>query len=210
MERIQCGRFNEFGGTDSEQLAEEPGQALVTVELRRSEARLPSEWSPGYTWTMLRRLLAAVTGLVAVLNLSATGGTQPAGELEILSKADAIRLFGLSKSEWLQEVRSAVAAGSAVQTADQSPPIIGMTTTTTEGDLLTVRLDYSGGNRKPRFIQVAVGYRRKTAGKLTDGQIREAIAAAQRQMAPEFEVQGNADRVQDGVGVFFIIVDKRR
>ena len=131
------------------------------------------------------------------------------GEIEILSKVDALRLFGLTKEQWLQNVRDAVAAGAATETDRQPSRMPGMSTTTSEGGLLTVRLDYSNGDRRPVFIQVAVGYRPNRAARFTDQTLRDLIAAAQLQMAPEFEVQGNAERIEGGVGIFFHIIDRR-
>jgi len=85
-----------------------------------------------------------------------------------------------------------------------------MSTTTTDGDLLTVRLDYSKGDRKPVFIQVVVGYRPHRATQFSGGDLSELIAAAQRQMAPEFEVIGNAERIEGGLAIFFSIIETRR
>lgn len=160
---------------------------------------------------MLRRLLAAVLGVMAAVGGQGSTSAQHRTpvELEILSKADALRLFGLTKQQWLQEVRAAVAAGSAMQTPTTSP-FIGMSHRTPDGDLLTVRLDYSQGDARPSFIQVVVGYPPARAGIVTDRALQDAIAAAQRQMAPEFEVIGNADRIGGGVGLFFMILDRRR
>ena len=160
---------------------------------------------------MLRRLFAAVLGVVAAVGGQGSTSAQQRtpGEVEILSKADALRLFGLTKQQWLQEVKTAVAAGLAIQTPTTSP-FIGMSLTTADGDLLTVRLDYSQGDARPAFIQVAVGYRPHRAGLFTDRVLQDVIAATKRQMAPEFEVIGNADGIEGGVGLYFMIVDRRR
>ena len=159
---------------------------------------------------MLRRLFVILAGVAAALGHSPSAAQQNEATIEILSKADALRLFGLTKEQWLKNVRDAVAAGAATQTDRQPSPMVGMSTTTPEGDLLTVLLDYSNGDRRPVFIQVVVGYRPNRAALFTDQMLRDAIAAAQRQMAPEFEVHGNAERIEGGVGVFFSILDRRQ
>jgi hypothetical protein len=157
---------------------------------------------------LTRRSLAILAGLATIFGQSTSGAQQETpAELEILSKVDAIRLFGLTRSEWLQNVRSAVAAGSAMQTGDAIG--IGMTMQTKDGDLLTVRPDYSNGDGKPAFILVSVGYRAGRANRLTEQGLRDAIAAAKRQMAPEFDVHGDIERVAGGVALFFTILDQR-
>jgi hypothetical protein len=158
---------------------------------------------------MLRRVIAAAAGLLAALGHSAGAQQQAPAEIEILSKADAVRLFGLTKDQWLREVRTAAAAGAATPTPPTSPTV-GMSTTTAEGDLLTVRLDYSQGDAKPSFIQVVVGYRPHRAALFPEPRLAKLIAAAERQMAPEFEVIGDAKRIEGGIGLFFMILDKRR
>ena len=161
---------------------------------------------------MLHRLLVILAGFAAALGHSPSAALQRMpSEIEILSKADALRLFGLTKEQWLQNVRDAVAAGVATQTTEPQPSLmVGMATTTPEGDLLTVRLDYSNGDTRPAFIQVVVGYRPNRAARFTDQMLRDVITAAQRQMAPEFEVHGSAERIEGGVGVFFSILDRRQ
>ncbi len=157
-----------------------------------------------------RRLVAAIITFVTALGLTPSSAQQGSGaESEILSKADAIRLFGLTKQQWVENVKAAVAAGAARATGGD-PIIPGMTTTTADGDLLTVRLDYSKGDSKPIFIQVAVGYRPNRKPRLTAQMLTGVVAAAQRQMAPEFQVHGSVDEIEGGVGVIFMILDQRR
>lgn len=102
-----------------------------------------------------------------------------------------------------------MATGAASQTPGDSR-LVGMSTTTAEGDLLTVRLDYSQGGAKPAFIRVVVGYRPPRAIRLDDRTTPNLLAAAQRQMAPEFDVIGSAERIEGGLGLFFTILEKGR
>ncbi len=160
--------------------------------------------------TILHRWLVILAGFAAVLGHASSAAQQRTpSEIEILSKADALRLFGLTKEQWLRNVADAVAAGVATQTYRQPSPMVGMATTTPEGDLLTVNLDYSKGDSRPVFIQVIIGYRPDRAARFADQMVRDAIAAAQRQMAPEFEVHGNSERIEGGLGIFFAILDRR-
>lgn len=148
--------------------------------------------------------------VAAMLLLFVSVGAGRAAEIELLSKRDAVRLFGLSKTQWAQEVRRAVVTGPARQTPGGDQNLVGMFITTAEGDLLTVRLDYSQGDRRPGFIQVAIGYKPDRA-TLFDGQdLDDIIAAAQRQMAPEFDVIGNVERTEGGLAFFFTILEKKQ
>jgi hypothetical protein len=157
-------------------------------------------------WTLC--VLLAVVGAFP-WGYTASAQQRADAEIEILSKADAIRLFALTKDQWLGQIRTAVAAGAATQTGgDRRIP--GMSTTTPEGDLLTIRLDYSKGDAKPVFIQVVIGYRPPRAKLFNDRDMPEFFAAVQRQMAPEFEVVGSAERIEGGLGIFFSILEKGR
>ena len=143
--------------------------------------------------------------LVATLLGTETG--KP--DIELLSKADAIRLFTLTKPQWLQEIHIAVAGGQATATGG-APQMPGMSSTTPDGDLLTVRMDYSRGDRKPTFIQVVSGYSPPRAKLFSDRAVKDVLAEAQRQMAPEFEVIGSADRTEGGLALFVHIMEKGR
>ena len=151
-----------------------------------------------------RLLLAVVLGTGAA---SSFAQSQP--DTELLSKADAVRLFKLTKPQWLQEIRTTIAGGQATATGGD-PQMPGMSTTTPDGDLLTVRLDYSKGDRKPTFIQVVSAYRPPRAKLFTEKAVKDVLAEAQRQMAPEFEVVGSADRIEGGLAFFFHILEKAR
>jgi hypothetical protein len=155
-------------------------------------------------------LLLNAVGLFAVSGGDRASAQQRAvAEIEILSKADAVRLFGLTKDQWLREVRRAVASSAAKQTPGGDQRLFGLSTTTAEGDLLTVRLDYSQGDKRPAFIQVVVGYRPQRATQFDGQNLGDLVTAAQRQMAPEFDVVGRAERIEGGLGLFFTILEKR-
>ena len=79
---------------------------------------------------------------------------------------------------------------------------------TPEGYVIT-QPDYSRGNSRPAFLQVIVAYPPGGAiPPFTDEHAAEAIAHAQKQMAPEFDVTGNMERVQGGLAFFFIISER--
>lgn len=161
-------------------------------------------------WVWLISCLVVLAGFAVALSHSPSAAQQRTpSETEILSKDDAIRLFGLTREQWISNVRGAVATGAARETHRQPSPMVGMMTTNSEGDLLTVNLDYSQGDSQPAFIQVIVGYRANRAARFTDQMVRDAIAGAKRQMAPEFDVHGDSERIEGGLGIFFEILDRR-
>lgn len=74
--------------------------------------------------------------------------------------------------------------------------------------LVTTRLDFSQGDGRPTFVQVAVAYppgQRQPA--LTEALAKEMMADVKRQMAPEFEVMGEIERIHGGLALFFIITE---
>ena len=123
---------------------------------------------------------------------------------EILSKDDAKATFAMSQQQWNENLRQLVAAGAAVHTGTESSGF-GMATNTPEGYILMVKPDYSRGPRRPAFVQVTVGYRPPVPSFLTDQHLSSLIADAKTQLAPEFFVIGNFERIQGGLAVFFTI-----
>ncbi len=80
--------------------------------------------------------------------------------------------------------------------------------TTMGTDLLLVTPNYDEDGRKPEFIQVVVGYRDPTAQHLSDAALKEAIETAREQMAPEYDMIGDSERLEGGVSVWFIITER--
>ena len=126
-------------------------------------------------------------------------------DIEVMSKADAIRLFAMSRQQWQQNVADAVTAGAATATGFQSD-LVGMTITTPEW-MVTTRVDYSGGDARPRFLHLTVAYLPGSGPTFTDAGAKEAIATVQGQMAPEFEIIGKFERLAGGQAFFFTIME---
>jgi hypothetical protein len=128
--------------------------------------------------------------------------------LEILSKEDARAIFAMTRAEWVENVRQAVMAGAARATGKPESGGVTMVTTTQAAELF-VRPDYSDEGR-PDFILLTVGFRSPTAERLSDAALDDAINLAARQMEPEYEVTGRAERLEGGAAVFFTIMEKDR
>jgi hypothetical protein len=148
-----------------------------------------------------------------VLALVAAGagdrvGAEPS-DIEILSKADAIQLFGMSRRQWEQNVLGAIITGSATATPSSNTGMMGMTIRAPHG-LVSTRLDYARGDARPAAVHVVVTHTpSQYPGPLTDELARELIATAQRQLAPEFDLTGEMERIQGAVVFFYTITERR-
>jgi hypothetical protein len=149
--------------------------------------------------------IAAMLAMFALMTLASPLLAQRA-DTELVSKADAVRLFAMSRQQWEENVAAAVAARLA--TRAESSGFTGMTMRTDTG-FLSTRLDYSNGDQKPTTIQLAIGYRPEHAWLFTDERARSVIAEVERQMAPEFEVIGDANRPMGGWMFNFFIIKKK-
>ncbi len=153
----------------------------------------------------LRPFALGVLALLSVGGVLAQGSTM----VEILSKDDARQVFAMSRDEWLENVRQAAAAGVAKATGSTDTGVT-MTMLTSSTSQLMVRPDYSGAGRTPDFVQVTVAYSPPIPRELTDKALSEAIVAAKVQMAPEFDVMGNVERIGGGVAIFFVLTARPR
>ena len=151
----------------------------------------------------LIRLIAFILALVPLVAFS----QEPPPTIEILSKDDARMMFAMSEDQWLANVQRAVETGAAtpMETRENG---IGMAMNTPDGDLLMVSATYAESKKKPDFIQVSVGYRYPKAALLPDSVLKGAVEAAQAQMEPEYEVIGSVERIEGGVSLFFVIMEK--
>lgn len=120
----------------------------------------------------------------------------------ILSKKDAALMFALKRAEWNRNVEAAYKAGFAKAMGVEESGY-GMVTPNPYGFMI-VSPDYSSADF-PDFIQVTVAYRPPHAQKITDAALEETIQKAKSELAPEYEVIGDINRLEGGVGIFFII-----
>lgn len=158
---------------------------------------------------MPRLPFACALGALAVFVFSSLPSTAgEAVDLAILSKEDTAKLFEMSQDEWLDYVRGFVEMDLA--TARGRPETgVTMWTVTPDGDMLGVMVSYDDAPAHPSFVQVSVGYRPPRAALLTDAVLAEAIRAASAEMAPEYEVIANFERLPIGLSVFFFINETR-
>ena len=152
-----------------------------------------------YLLSRVTLLMLAVASLLAVMGAGAQGR-----DVEILSKADAVQLFAMPRSQWEQNVARAMGTGAARAAPRSKTGMVGMMVRTPDG-LVTTRLEYPRGEARPASIHVFVVL---TQAQLTESRAREVIEAAQRQLAPEFDVKGDMEPVPGGVSFFFTITER--
>jgi hypothetical protein len=130
-------------------------------------------------------------------------------EIEMLSKADALRIFSMSRQQWDGNISLLVAGGTAMRTYPEASGLVGMLMQTPETTVIT-RLDYSKGDAKPALAQMAFTLPADWSSLFTDAAAETTIAAIQRQLAPEFDVHGRMQRLRSGPTFFFIITERSR
>ena len=138
----------------------------------------------------------------ANIHAATTREEEPEIDLELLSKADAQAIFAMTRDEWTENVRGAVATGMA--TAGGTPDSGLCMNMVTETGLLSVTPDYSEEG-KPDFIQVTVAYP-SPPKHLSKAALDDAIGTATDQMKPEYKVVGRAEWIMQGLAVFFTIM----
>ena len=144
--------------------------------------------------------------LIAMTWLALPVAAQSA-DSDILSKDDARLLFAMSKRQWEENIRGAVASGMATRTLGALP---GMKVSAPMAPV-TTRLDFSRGATRPAAVHVLVEFQPGQSPFFTDAMVQEMLADTQRQMAPEFNVSGRADRpVPDGLSFHFLITERAR
>ncbi len=153
--------------------------------------------------------LCMLLGVVAALFISLQSSTaQEQPPLEILSKEDAKATFALSRAEWENNLRAAVAAGvaRAILSPTEAP---GMLTEQPGGMILVVRPLFGKDNLKPEAIQVSVGYRSPISPTISDSALEDAVQRAKTQMSPEYFVIGDVSRTAGGVAIHFMIIKNK-
>ncbi len=129
--------------------------------------------------------------------------------VEIISKEEAARVFAMSKAQWLTNAQNACAAGAARLFG--SPEVgISINTRTADGDLFSVKANYLTSDGRPDDVQVSIGYLPPRDSLLSDDAIRDAMAAATKQMLPEYTVLPNFERSAKGLMVFFLIMERKQ
>jgi hypothetical protein len=130
-------------------------------------------------------------------------------EIEMLTKADALRIFSMSRQQWDGNISVLVAKGTATRTYPEASGLVGMLMQTPETTVIT-RLDYSKGDARPAFAQMAFTLPPSWSSLFNDEATRKTIDQIKRELAPEFEVQGHMNQFRSGPTFFFIITERGR
>jgi hypothetical protein len=152
-------------------------------------------------------LLAALLGVAGAGAAAADGpGTEGPG-VEMLSKADAFKIFSMSREQWERNINTLVASGVAERTYPSVAGLVGVLMNAPEGIVIT-RLDYSGGDARPGFVQMAFTVPPAWVPLFSEDVAQRTVADIKRQLAPEFEVQGGVTRLRGGPAFLFIIRER--
>jgi len=161
-------------------------------------------------WAMLAALKCRSV-LLTILFAPVAAMAQGATDSDmILSKSDAIRLFGLTQQQWLAQRAQIISSGAALPHGNQ-PEAAGFRTEPQPGVILLVVVRYGAGPARPDMVSVGSLFRGRPFATLNvdpqgnRARFEGAIARAQQELAPEFFVYGEVFWAPDGAGVLFTI-----
>lgn len=132
---------------------------------------------------------------------------QGAPMIRILLKSDADEIFRTTREEWVTKVDVMVTAGAAKARGTPEADLT-MVLGTDVGALLTILPAYRKREDRPEFIEISIGYRNPKAALLTGPLLEDAIQVGKEQLRPEYAVTGRYERDDDGITVFFVIMQE--
>ncbi len=132
---------------------------------------------------------------------------QRAPVIRVLLKSDAKAIFYTNRKAWVAKVDALVAAGhgKAKGSADTGLTLV---MDTGIGAVLTLMPRYGEGNGRPEAIEFSIAYRYPQAALITDPELEMAVTEGVRQMHPEYAATGRYVRDDDGITVYFVIVEE--
>jgi hypothetical protein len=151
------------------------------------------KWTAGISLLLLL-LFPGVASAQAVV--TAWGG--------VLSKADALIIFDMTRDVWNSSVIQEVAMGAARLTGKQETGLEMHTVSSTK--TVTIKPDYRTPDQ-PKYIMVTVRYTEKDIPRLVS-RMRNAISATQNELAPEMEVIGNVENIDEEIALVFAVYRK--
>ena len=108
-------------------------------------------------------------------------------ELEILSKADAQKMFDSSRSDWNNNVKNAAASGVSQAIGPEEEGLQMLITYPNLGTMM-IHPNYYMQENSPLDITVIIFYRNKQM--LDEVKFKEILKKTEKQMKPEFIVKG--------------------
>ena len=142
--------------------------------------------------------------LAVVMSLPSAAMADPHAEVQLIAKSDARRLFAMSRQRWNQTIRHAAASGMASPLRHESPRSPGMSVLA-PGGIVSTLLRYDAGDARPSAVLFVFAYAPANAPRFTDASVDEIVARMKNQMAPEFHVVGETDRIGDRVTFFLFM-----
>lgn len=175
---------------------------VATPGARRAVSAPPQPYWPSGALGLVG--IGALVAAVMSLPGPALAEKPPQTAIELVSKRDARKLFATPRHQWSENVRRAAASGMAVPLRQGGPRSVGMSVRAAGGAVSTL-LRYDAGDARPTAVLFVMWYDTPDAQNLTDAFARRIVATVKRQLAPEFHVMGETDRLEQGVAFYFFI-----
>jgi hypothetical protein len=146
-------------------------------------------------------LLVSRRAAFIVIGLAMVSAATAQPDTDLLSKADAAHLFGMTQRRWQANVIEVVRAGAGTGVGD------AMTVKTPDGSVTTL-LVYAQSPARPSRLEITVAMDAAYTAGFTEAMVADLMAEARRQMAPEYAVDGGATRAAGGGMQFFFVVSE--
>ena len=132
---------------------------------------------------------------------------QEAPVIRVLLKSDAKSLIYTNRKAWVAKVDALVEAGHG-KAKGSAVTDLSLVMDTGIGAVLTLLPKYGEGEGRPETIEFSIAYRNPQATLISDPELETAVREGEQQMRPEYSATGRFVRDDEGITVFFVIVEK--
>ena len=132
---------------------------------------------------------------------------QEAPIIRVLLKSDAKSLFHTNRKAWVTKVDALVGSGHG-KAKGSAVMDLTLVMDTGIGAVLTLLPKYGEGNGRPESIEFSIAYRNPQATLISDPELETAVSEGERQLRPEYAATGRYVRDEEGITVFFVIVEE--
>ena len=153
-------------------------------------------------------LLALALGLsVHLAQAQNPYAPQEAPVIRVLLKSDAKSLFYTNRKAWVAKVDALVGAGHG-KAKGSAVTDLTLVMDTGIGAVLTLLPKYGDNEGRPEAIEFSIAYRNPQATLISNPDLETAVREGERQLRPEYAATGRYVRDDDGITVFFVIVEE--
>jgi hypothetical protein len=144
---------------------------------------------------------SAAVALLLLILLVGVSPAQAQRDIEILSKADAAQVFGMTQRQWQDNLDAVVRAGVGVRTGN------ALTVKTPDGVVTTLPV-YSRMDARPSRLEVTVVMDATRTAHMTDARVMDLIRHVRTDMQPEYSADVRAERIASGGITFYFAVSR--